>query len=145
MVTSYSIVVAIIAAYVLLKGKSAGRANIAVIVFGFAVTQHLYSSSPSYAVFLLKLFPIDVAALVINLIVVAMSRRTWCAWVAAFQLNVVMAEIAIISSEAYRVPFVYMLTTIWALPTILVIGLGVWRDNKAGILRDGQGNPSNII
>ena len=109
------------------------------------MTQHFYSSSPSYAVFLLKLFPIDVAALVVNLIVVAMSRRTWCTWVAAFQLNVVMAEIAIISSEAYRVPFVYMLTTIWALPTILVIGIGVWRDNRAGILHDGKRNPPNII
>ena len=145
MAISYAVVLLAIAGYVMVKGGSAGRANIIALSIAFAATQYLYQNSPSYAVFLVRLFPVDVALLIAQLTVVAMSRRTWCAWVAAFQLNAVTAEAAIISSEAYRVPFAYMLTTIWALPTALVIGIGVWRDNKAGIVRDGQGNPSNII
>ena len=77
-----------------------------------------------------QMLVVDSWMLAMQVIIALNSKKTWPIWVAAFQLNTVLADLAIFVSVSHSNKFYYILATIWAVPTLAVIAMGVWRDNS---------------
>jgi len=128
---TYAIVLVIVAGYLLWKGGAAGRASICVILIGAVLTKLLYEHTSTESVFYERLALLDTVALGVQLTIAATSRRTWCIWVAALQMNTVVSDWVIVTAPAYKTAMAYMLDTVWSIPTLAIMAVGVWRDTKA--------------
>ena len=135
---TYAIVLAIVAGYLLWKGGAAGRANICVILIGAVLTKLLYERTSSATLFYESLAIVDTVGFVIQLMIAVLSRRTWCIWVAALQLNTVVSDWVIVTAPAHKTAMAYMLGTVWSIPMLAIMAVGVWRDNKAQRQKHGQ-------
>ena len=132
-----------VAGYVCWKGGNAGRASMAALLVGSVASQIVYMMTAE------KHLPgqmliVDSLILATQVIIALNSKKTWPIWVAAFQLNTVLADLAIFVSVSRSNKFYYILATIWAVPTLVVIAMGVWRDNswtqRTYGLADAQGH-----
>lgn len=135
----YATILGIIAIYVLFKGQSAGRISIVVYATAVLATEISSHQLRSNDDFLSRLAIIDSTALACLLLVALLSKRSWPLWVSALQLNTVVAELVVITSAHNDWPIVYVLTTVWGLPTICIMAIGVLRDNRAGVTGNGFG------
>jgi hypothetical protein len=77
-----------------------------------------------------RLLATDVLSLCLKLAVAFQSTRRWPMWVAAFQLNSVLAQAAVLLSPAFRDEFFYAMTTVWSVPTLFVMALGLALDRR---------------
>lgn len=71
---------------------------------------------------------VDFLTLSAMYLVAARSRRWWPLWVAAFQLNSVTAHIATVISPQFSNLVYQGYEGLWAIPSLLVMVIGVWRD-----------------
>lgn len=78
-----------------------------------------------------RMIVVDIVSLALKLAVAFHSTRRWPIWVAAFQLNTVLPQAAILVSPAFRTGFYYGLATAWALPTLFVMAAGLALDRRA--------------
>lgn len=138
MFATYAIVLVIVTGYLLWRGGPAGRTSICVILIGAVLTKLLFEYTPSRSDFYWRLALLDTVALVVQLAIATMTRRTWCIWVAALQMNTVVSDWVIVTAPAYKTAMAYMLNTVWSIPTLAIMAVGVWRDNKAQRQRNGQ-------
>lgn len=117
-------------AYVVRKGGRTGLFSVCIMVVAALGSQLLSTLSQDLPSLQPKMLTLDVVTLALQLAIAVISTRTWPMWVAAFQLNTVLAELAILISPVFHGSFYYALATIWAMPTLLVMATGTWRDQK---------------
>ena len=72
---------------------------------------------------------VDTLSLALKLAIAFNSNRRWPIWVAGFQVNTVLAEAAIFFSPAYKIDFFHAMATIWAMPTLFAMAIGIFLDN----------------
>jgi hypothetical protein len=73
-------------------------------------------------------FVIDLAALAAMYVIAAKSRQWWPIWVAAFQLNSVVAHLATLVSPQFSSLVYHGYEGMWAIPLLLFMVLGIHRD-----------------
>lgn len=97
-------------------------------------------TAPNFVVLQPRMLAVDVLSLVLKWGAALNSTRRWPIWIAALQLNTVLAETAILLSPAFRNAFYYAMATIWAVPALLVMVLGVALDRRheAALRRTGR-------
>lgn len=78
-----------------------------------------------------RMLTIDLVSLTLKLTVALVSTRRWPIWVAALQLNTVLAQTAIFLSPAFRSQFYYFMATAWAMPALFVMVVGLALDRRA--------------
>lgn len=126
----YLIALLVTCIYLAVWGGRTGR-WLAAIQLVMAVSSAVLSyTAPSFVVLQPRMFALDIVSLGLKLAVAFASTRRWPIWVAAFQLNTVLAEAAILLSPAFRGEFYYAMATIWALPALLVMSLGLAFDRR---------------
>lgn len=137
MFASFLAVLAIVGAYILARGGLAARVCITAYIAGVVATNiaNIWLQSDSHLIFALAI--VDSTLLTSFLAVTCLSDRGWCMWISALQLNTVVAEWWSIDLAGTDWPMAYMLVSIWGLPIFLLIGVGVWRDNRAGVTGNG--------
>jgi hypothetical protein len=131
----YLIALLVTCLYLWLYGGRTGRC-LAVIQFLMAAGSAAISATAADFVELQpRMLAIDVLSFALKLGVALASSRRWPIWVAAFQLNTVLAETAIQLSPVFRNQFYYAMSTIWAVPTLLVMVVGLtWDRRKQAVL-----------
>lgn len=117
--------------YLARYGGRTGR-WLAAIQLGMASASALASwITPRLTELLPHMMVIDLVSLALKTAVACASTRRWPIWVAAFQFNTVLAEAAILLSPAFRGAFYYAMATAWAMPTLVVMVLGLALDRRA--------------
>jgi len=115
--------------YALLLGGWEGRVTTVIILLATLATMQLEN--------LLNLhwhdtnevvFAIDLVAFIAMYIVAARSDLWWPLWVAAFQLNSVVAHFATMISPQFSALIYHGYEGLWAIPGQLVMVLGIHRD-----------------
>jgi hypothetical protein len=71
---------------------------------------------------------IDLAAFLVMYVVAAKSRQWWPIWVAAFQLNSVVAHFATLITPEFSALVYHGYEGLWAIPGQLIMVLGIHRD-----------------
>ncbi len=126
----YLIALLVTCIYLALYGGRTGR-WLAAIQFVMAVASAILSSTASDFVALQpRMLALDLVSLGLKLTVALRSNRQWPIWVAAFQLDTVLAQTAILLSPVFRNEFYYAMATIWAMPTLLVMVVGLALDRR---------------
>ncbi|MCH4150610.1 MAG: hypothetical protein LKF30_01465 [Sphingobium sp.] len=98
--------------------------SMALISAALALTEH------NYVVLQPRMLLCDTVSLALKFAIALKSRRRWPIWVAAFQLNTVLASSAIMLAPAFRNDFYYAMATIWAVPTLVVMVVGTKLDRR---------------
>ncbi|NWK94350.1 hypothetical protein DM806_01345 [Sphingobium lactosutens] len=127
---SYSIALLITAIYALSHGGREGRAIVAIIGFLFAVSFVLQHASDDPEFTMAASLGVDLVSLAMKIGLALSSRRRWPIIIAAFQVNSVGAQIAILLSPAFKLNFHILASTIWAIPTLAVIVTGIFLDRR---------------
>lgn len=73
---------------------------------------------------------IDLAAFLAMYVIAARSERWWPIWVAAFQLNSVVAHVATTISPRFSAIIYQGYEGMWAIPLLLVLVFGIYRDRR---------------
>ncbi len=73
---------------------------------------------------------IDAATFAAMYATAAMSERWWPVWVAAFQLNSVVAHVATAISPAFSARVYQGYEGVWAIPLLMVMIFGIHRDRR---------------
>lgn len=122
--------------YAALFGGREGRMMAALYVSAVILTvpaqlvQRDWGTGMNVPVFIVDL------GLMIGLYVFAMrSNRYWPLWVAGFHIITLTAHLATLATPTYGSRVYYGLATLWAVPKLLVIAIGVELDRRAGIGR----------
>lgn len=117
--------------YLAIYGGRTGR-WLAAIQFAMAVLSAFVSWNTDDLVTLQpRMMAIDLLSFALKLTVALISTRRWPIWVAAFQLNTVLAQAAILISPAFRGAFYYFMATAWAMPALFVMAAGLALDRRA--------------
>ena len=125
--------------YLALCGGRTGR-WLASIQFVMAVVSAVVSyTAADFIALQPRMLAVDVVSFCLKLTVAVWSTRRWPMWVAAFQFNTVLAEAAILLSSAFRTEFYYAMATIWAIPTLFVMALGLALDRRQMRARNTKG------
>ena len=136
----YLISLLLLAAYVAWSGGRTGKASIAVAILATISSQLVASLGHGMESIQRNMFVVDTVTFVMLMLIALLSKRTWPIWVAAFQLNTVLAECAILLSTSFRTMTYYALSTLWAVPTLVVMAIGTWRDRRwEGTIMTGHG------
>ena len=126
----YLIALLVTSLYLWLYGGRTGR-WLASIQFLMAAGSAVISSTAADFVELQpRMLAIDVLSFALKLGIALGSNRRWPIWVAAFQLNTVLAQAAILLSPVFRNEFYYAMSTVWAVPTLLVMAVGLALDRR---------------
>jgi len=121
--------------YLVRYGGRTGRRSGAVLLTMSLISAALALTAPSYVVLQPRMLLCDAVSLVLKFGIAVHSTRRWPIWVAAFQLNTVLAEAAIMLAPAFRNEFYYAMSTIWAVPTLFVMVVGTALDRRAEMRR----------
>lgn len=126
--------------YLALCGGRTGKL-LAVIQLVMAVASAVVSyTAPDFVALQPRMLALDSVSFCLKLTVALWSTRRWPMWVAAFQFNTVLAETAILLSPAFRTQFYYAMATVWAMPTLFVMALGLALDRRQMRARKGKGS-----
>lgn len=116
--------------YLALCGGRTGR-WLAAIQFAMVAASAAASWHTPIAVVQHRMILIDLVSLMLKSAVALSSTRRWPIWVAAFQLNTVLAQVAILLAANHRNAFLYGAATIWAMPALFVMAGGLALDRRA--------------
>jgi len=122
--------------YALLLGGWEGRlttliiliASVATMVVNRWMTLHHYDGFWATTNELVLI--VDLATFAAMFIVAGVSDRWWPIWVAAFQLNSVVAHFATVISPAFSALVYQGFEGLWAIPGQLVMAFGIYRDRE---------------
>lgn len=134
----YAAALVAIGIYAILFGGWEGRATVAVIasLFGLSVAMTwIIRSDLDYQ---RAAFGIDLVSLMLKCAIAMLSRRRWPIIIAAFQLNAICAQAALLVAPAFKTQFHYAMMTIWAVPTLLTLGVGTYLDRRNDRLATDQ-------
>jgi len=82
---------------------------------------------------------VDLATFLALFMVAARSRRWWPVWFAAFQLNTVAAHVATMISPTFNALTYRGYEGLWAIPCLLVMVFGIYRDRERDQQERGRG------
>ena len=124
--------VALLAAcvYLALYGGRTGRWSGAVVLSMSLVSAVLALTAPNFVVLQPRMLACDIVTLAFKVVIALRSTRYWPIWTTAFQLNTVLAQVAIMSSPMFRNEFYYAMATIWAMPTLIIMIWGTFLDRR---------------
>lgn len=125
--------------YCCLYGGRTGKAASGIIVALVIISQSLAMISPSMTWLMPRMFAVDLLSLGLKIALAMVSNRRWPILLAAFQLNTVCAEVAVLLSPTFRDSFYHAMAIVWAAPTLLVMMAGTFLDRRAE--RRTQGMP----
>lgn len=117
--------------YAFLLGGWEGRSTTLIIIVATLATMasnrlldiHWYSTNQIMLV-------VDLLTFIAMYVVAARSGRWWPLWVAAFQLNSVVAHIATMISPEFSALVYHGYEGMWAIPGQLVMIFGIYRDRE---------------
>lgn len=116
--------------YLSIYGGRTGRWMAADQLLSAVLAAVLSYNAPSFVWLQPRMVTLDVVSLMVKIAIVLFSDRRWPIWVAALQLNTVLAQVAIMLSPDFRNAFYYAMATIWAMPTLLIMVLGLYLDRR---------------
>lgn len=127
---AYSIALLATALFAILRGGREGRMIVMIIASLFAVSAFLkdVSHEPLYA--MVASLAVDCTSLSLKGWLALSSRRRWPIIVAGLQVVSVGMQLAICASPNFKLPFHDTISTVWAIPTLLVIALGIYLDRR---------------
>lgn len=64
------------------------------------------------------------------------ARSYWPLWVVGFQVGVLTSHLATLVTPTYAFRLYFLLATLWSIPQLLVMIVGVTLDRRAGIITD---------
>jgi hypothetical protein len=111
-------------------GGREGFATAALIFTLSVASQFVAMTTPRLEDLQIRLVILDGISLAVKVAIAMLSSRRWPIWIAAFQLNTVLAETAIIISPVFRGHFYYALATLWAAPTVAIAIIGPLLDRR---------------
>jgi hypothetical protein len=120
--------------YALLLGGWEGRWTTLIIILASLATllaNHLMRSYWSHLFWVdtnLAVLAIDLVTFLAMYVIAAKSMRWWPIWVAAFQLNSVVAHVATTVDPAFSAIVYQGYEGMWAIPGQLVMIFGIYRD-----------------
>ena len=119
-----------VSCYAVCYGGFEGRAISAIISGLFGLSVVVTMMAPTYQFYVLMGFAISCLSLALKCWVAMVSSRRWPIIIAAFQLNIVCAQISMFIAPQFKTMYHYAMVTIWAAPTLLILALGVYLDRQ---------------
>jgi len=126
----YLVALLVTCLYLYFYGGRTGLWSGAVLLAMSLTSAALALTAPNFVVLQPRMLALDILSLGLKTGIAVRSTRYWPIWVAAFQLNTVLAQTAIMLSPAFRNEFYYAMATIWAVPTLVVMVWGTARDRR---------------
>lgn len=129
--TFFRILLAVVAAYVLLRGRRDEREAGLVLVLGVIATHLVISPLKTrFASVETHVFAVDLIVFMGFLWVALRSERFWPLWIAGLQLTAIMGHVlkAVdihLFSKAYAAAMVF-----WSYPIVLILAIGTWRSHR---------------
>ncbi|HEY8434965.1 MAG TPA: hypothetical protein VIK68_10190 [Sphingomicrobium sp.] len=129
--TLFRILLAVVAAYVLLRGRRDERDVGLVLVLGVIATHLVISPLKTrFASVETHVFAVDVIVFMGFLWVALRSERFWPLWIAGLQLTAIMGHVlkAVdihLFTKAYAAAMVF-----WSYPIVLILAIGTWRSHR---------------
>lgn len=129
--TAFRILLAIVALYVLLRGRRDERYVGIILVLGVIATHFAISPLSS------RFAGVETHVMVVDLVVFAgftwvalRSERFWPLWIAGLQLTTILGHLlkaldANLFSRAYGAALVF-----WSYPIVLILAIGTWRNHR---------------
>ncbi|WHO38341.1 hypothetical protein PMI04_017555 [Sphingobium sp. AP49] len=127
---AYSVALLATSIFVVRHGGPAGRWSVAGIWAGFILAQTAVLTVRPEAALIRTILAIECASLLLKIIIALRSTRRWPIIIAALQLNVTAVQLAVILSPAYLTKFFYAMSTVWAIPVLMVMAMGTQLDRK---------------
>lgn len=136
---AYTVALLAASIFVVRHGGPAGRWSVGGIWAGFILAQTaVILVRPEYML-IRTILAIECASLLLKIGIALMSQRRWPIIIAAFQLNVTAVQVAVILSPTYMTKFFYAMSTVWAVPVLIVMVVGTQLDRKKGLFRPSTG------
>lgn len=136
----YLVALLVTCLYLYIYGGRTGLWSGAVLLAMSLTSAALALTAPNFVVLQPRMLALDILSLGLKTGIAVRSTRYWPIWVAAFQLNTVLAQTAIMLSPAFRNEFYYAMATIWAVPTLVVMVWGTARDRRHELRLTQPGN-----
>lgn len=127
---AYSVALVAASIFVVRYGGAAGRWSVGGIWAGFILAQAAVLTVRPEALLIRTILAIECASLILKIVISLNSSRRWPIIIAALQLNVTAVQVAVILSPAYLTKFFYAMSTVWAVPVLLVMVTGTQLDRK---------------
>lgn len=125
---AFDIILVICCAYTFRFGGRAGRWCVWLIVFTTLLTI-IAATVGSPRDHVVPMMVVADVTFLIGLVLLALrSNRRWPIWMAAFQLNCVLAHVVGMLAPKMVSPVYYAMATIWGIPTLLVMVIGTMLD-----------------
>ena len=137
---AYSVALLVTSIYAICYGGREGRTIVGIIACLFVVSYILknVSSAPLYVI--LASLSVDCLSLTLKTGLALSSHRRWPINVAALQLVSVCMQIGIVVSPTFKLAFHDLVSTVWAIPTLIVITLGISLDRSHDRKVGGSGS-----
>lgn len=129
-VLAYAIALLCTTIFVAQKGDRVAKLSIAGIWVGFGAAELASRLIVSDQVFLMTITSIETVSFIYKIGMVYLSNRRWPIIVAGLHFNIVCSHISFIISPSFLTKAMYAASTIWAVPVLLIITLGIYMDNK---------------
>jgi hypothetical protein len=129
--TAFRILLAIVAFYVLLRGRRDERHIGIILVLGVIATHLVISPlSSRFAAVETHVMAVDIVVFAGFLWVALRSERFWPLWIAGLQLTAILGHVlkvadASLFSRAYGAALVF-----WSYPIVLILAVGTWRNHR---------------
>ena len=129
--TFFRILLAVVALYVLLRGRRDEREVGIVLVLGVIATHLVISPLKTrFASVETHVFAVDLIVFMGFLWVALRSERFWPLWIAGLQLTAIIGHVlkAIdihLFANAYAAAMVF-----WSYPIVLILAIGTWRNHR---------------
>lgn len=130
--------------FVLLKGERIGKWSVAVIWVGFISAMVATLMIRDDRDFLTAILTIEVISLISKIAIALMCDKKWPIIVAGLHLNTVSFQMSAALSPDYLSKALYGLSTVWAIPVLVVIVLGIILDRDWEQSRHGASNGAGV-
>lgn len=127
---AYSVALFATSIYAIYYGGREGRTIVGIIACLFVVSYVLkhVSDAPLYVV--TASLSVDCLSLALKTWLALSSRKRWPINVAALQFVSVCMQIGIVVSPTFKLAFHDLVSTVWAIPTLILITLGITLDRR---------------
>jgi hypothetical protein len=133
----YISLVVICCGYAAIRGGGDGRWAAAIMLSGIILSVAAAHVDHSYSHTVTWIFGIDAAVLAALFVLSIRSRRYWPVWMTAFHGVSVATHIATLVDPTFLPKAYQAMVSVWVLPMLLVMLLGIMTDRRAGLIGSG--------
>lgn len=137
---AYSVTLLVTSIYAICYGGREGRTIVGIIACLFVVSYVLKNVSDAPLYVMIASLSVDCLSLTLKTGLAFSSHRRWPINVAALQLVSVCMQIGIVVSPTFKLAFHDLVSTVWAIPTLIVITLGIALDHRHDRKAAGSGS-----